>query len=731
MNGQRKIVYNFADFKLVPDERSLTRDGSAIPLPPRAFDVLVLLVKNAGELVRKDEILSEVWPDSFVEESNIQVQISFLRKALTGPRDLIETVRKIGYRFVAVVDVVDDRFTNDAERTSNVGESHAAAIRPQSIGRGETPRAKGAYFLMIFGVCAIGIVAFAAVSYSLRDQVPRFDTSSSTRTRITKLTETGKVLHVAVAPDGSRIGYVFHENGRSRIVVSDIETGVEKEIVEPSETILEQITFAPDGKSILYAQRRSTYFQATLFQLPVDGGIPKQIVSDVGTRPTFSPDGNSFAFLRFKRGHEHSDLVIAKLSGTEQTLLSSDSTLIAPAWRPDGRSLSFFKFEGQENDDNNGFRLWELNLVDGTEHLISERYWQFGNSPVCAEWLSSGSGLIFSGKDQPSASNQIWFFNASSGSLAKVTNDLNDYSEITITKDSKTIFALQEDTASGIWLATKRNNFEDARPITNGAHKEEGEFGLDWTNDDRLVFTARTSGIWNVWIMNPDGTNRKQLTQDLVEASAPSVSFNNQDILYVSAGEKGYIHVWKMGLDGTEPIRLTNGYVEDNPIVFPNGKYFVFNALSEDHKRSLQVMSIFGGEPRTIAEIQFISPPAVSPDGTSVAVLFRDEKEKANKYRVAFVDPEGAAPFRSIEGRMIRGISSFRWSPDGAALTFSDCKAQICNLWNLPINGSHPVQLTNFTSDSISGFGWSKDGEQIAVARTRKSKDVVRITDFQ
>ena len=93
-------VYEFGEFTLDVGERRLTKLGQAIALAPKAYDVLVALVRNGGRLVRKGELLAAVWPDSFVEEGILAVHISQLRKAL-GRGQYIETVARSGYRWVS------------------------------------------------------------------------------------------------------------------------------------------------------------------------------------------------------------------------------------------------------------------------------------------------------------------------------------------------------------------------------------------------------------------------------------------------------------------------------------------------------------------------------------------------------------------------------------------------------------------------------------------------------
>ncbi|MEN3330852.1 MAG: hypothetical protein V7641_217 [Blastocatellia bacterium] len=104
-------MYEFGTFRLSTAERMLLRAGEAVPLTPKVFDVLVLLVERCGHLFEREALLSAVWADSIVEEANLTVSISVLRKALgeqADGRPYIETVPKRGYRFVADVRVVED-----------------------------------------------------------------------------------------------------------------------------------------------------------------------------------------------------------------------------------------------------------------------------------------------------------------------------------------------------------------------------------------------------------------------------------------------------------------------------------------------------------------------------------------------------------------------------------------------------------------------------------------------
>ena len=127
MNNKPKHIYEFGPFRLDAGEHLLLRDGVAVPLTPKALDLLLVLVERHGHLQEKDELLRTVWPDTFVEESNLSSNISQLRKALgdgeNGQR-YIETAPKRGYRFVARVIIVGDERAGSRIHEDDGHDSH-------------------------------------------------------------------------------------------------------------------------------------------------------------------------------------------------------------------------------------------------------------------------------------------------------------------------------------------------------------------------------------------------------------------------------------------------------------------------------------------------------------------------------------------------------------------------------------------------------------------------------
>src|SRR6185436_5747196 len=104
MSDQESRFYEFCDFRLDSLKNLLFRNGTLVPLTQKAFQTLLILVQNSGEVVNKDELIARIWPDTVVEENNLAQRISQVRKALgetSKDHDYIVTVPGQGYCFVA------------------------------------------------------------------------------------------------------------------------------------------------------------------------------------------------------------------------------------------------------------------------------------------------------------------------------------------------------------------------------------------------------------------------------------------------------------------------------------------------------------------------------------------------------------------------------------------------------------------------------------------------------
>jgi len=167
-----KHFYQFGAFLLDPAERTLTRAGTPVPLTPKAFDTLLVLVRHSGHTVEKEELFKEVWPDTFVEDGNLAVKIFALRKALghtDGGGEYIETIPKRGYRFNAKVEVracATDGHPTIAAQTSV----------PALVGETRSSFVAGRIALLCLG--AVALVGATAWLYRARTRPPLSTTDS-------------------------------------------------------------------------------------------------------------------------------------------------------------------------------------------------------------------------------------------------------------------------------------------------------------------------------------------------------------------------------------------------------------------------------------------------------------------------------------------------------------------------------------------------------------------------
>lgn len=162
MDQDSKDLYEFSDFHLNIPERLLTQNGQRIPLPEKAFETLCVLVQEAGHLVSKKKLMSRVWPDTFVEENNLDKSVSLLRQILgerNGQEKFIETIRGHGYRFVAHVRCVAE----NAIAKKEIPDSAKIPVKESeqsSAGLSFSPTKQLTVFRMIrFALLLLGITA--------------------------------------------------------------------------------------------------------------------------------------------------------------------------------------------------------------------------------------------------------------------------------------------------------------------------------------------------------------------------------------------------------------------------------------------------------------------------------------------------------------------------------------------------------------------------------------------
>ena len=176
VEGQTTSFYEFGSFRIDRRERLLLHDSEPVPLPPKVYDTLLVLVMHSGHIVEKEELMKAIWPDTFVEEANLTVNVSALRKALgegESERPYIETVPRRGYRFVLPVTEVKNNSSDSSAELQikpplaigeqlNIDATKGESTYPTGVHALPRNRTWGLPVVAISLIIAFGVVAYYA-----------------------------------------------------------------------------------------------------------------------------------------------------------------------------------------------------------------------------------------------------------------------------------------------------------------------------------------------------------------------------------------------------------------------------------------------------------------------------------------------------------------------------------------------------------------------------------------
>jgi TolB-like protein/DNA-binding winged helix-turn-helix (wHTH) protein/Tfp pilus assembly protein PilF len=181
-DASSRRIYEFGDWRVDPDEHLLLRQGNPVPLTPKVFQTLVILVENAGRLVPKDEFMRRVWPDAFVEEAALAQNISLLRKTLATSATngaAIETVPKRGYRLLAAVRALEARdegasaASAPSVASATVSPRDETGIASQGIAATHPRRQTGTTLVIVYAGLALLLLALSMIYVRWRSHGPR------------------------------------------------------------------------------------------------------------------------------------------------------------------------------------------------------------------------------------------------------------------------------------------------------------------------------------------------------------------------------------------------------------------------------------------------------------------------------------------------------------------------------------------------------------------------------
>ena len=580
--------------------------------------------------------------------------------------------------------------------------STAVAAAPSAASRSKAP------VLAVMAVLAIAVIAAAV--YWLRPRGPEFNLD---KMKIEQVTTSGDSGMVTTSPDGRYIAYMRRNGGMESLWMRQVESGGNVQILPPDLVSFKGLRFSPDGAYLYFVRSdKGTANFNYLYQMPVLGGTPRQLVRDIDAAPAFSPDGKQIAYVRGDPTATRLFVLVANADGSAEKVLKAiddwASLLVPPAWSPDGKTVvvGFDTLKGKEIL----FFLTAISVADGSMRQLYRSDYDIGAST----WLPDGKGLLFIARDTQRAKKQLWFLSYPGGELRRFTNDLSRYGDVSLelTKDGTSLVAAQVNVDANVFLAPG-GDASRAKQITSG---EPNGFSVAWTPDGKLLTRNAADQLT---MMDASGQQSNVLDEGPVDSI--SVCGDGKNVLYTRT-KGAEFKIFRVGLDGSGATQLIDGALA--PSCSPNGKWFTYY-----YRRGIWRMPTEGGQGTMLVEnTGGPGNSAISPDGRFVA--YRVQEQDGNRYllKLAVIPADGGAILYKITSPF--GATRLRWAPDGKGLNYLLTRDGAQNLWVQPVDGSPARQVTRFPDSDIFDFAWSNDGKQLAVTRGSTRTDVVRISNF-
>jgi Tol biopolymer transport system component/DNA-binding winged helix-turn-helix (wHTH) protein len=720
--------FRFSDFELDGARRLLLNDGKPIPLKAKAFDLLSVLVEHRGEVLSKDELLELVWPGQFVEEGNLKVHISALRKALGERKDdhrFIVTVPGRGYSFVADLDNrTNGEIVVESRRHSHIVVEETFDDTVTEISIDPSPNAISVSgrqaFARRFWLPITGLLLASFGGYFIWQREAGSYTALSAPMQVKRLTTSGKASLAALSPDGKLFAYALGTTGHPMSLWVGHTAGGEPILLRPeSDVWYHSLSFAPDGTAVYYLISGSEYPTGALFRVPALGGVPERLRENILTHISFSPDAQQIAYVKNERGV--SSLMISDIRGAEihpiatQTVNSRflNSTV---AWSADGRTIAVAVARDESGDGD--CQIVTVNTADGQMETLGKG--SFSNV-LGLSWHKNGKGLIMSAIEPPQWDSQLFNVSFPEGDVRPLNPDLNGYTETLGASDNgQKVLALQKNTIANIWV-TPVNDLASARQVTFGSiNSRAGQHGLEWLPNGRILYTTFTDKSQSLWTMRSDGSDQTRLTPDGFLDQQPGVSVDGRTIVFTS-NRHGSAEIWRVDADGGNLRQLTTGGHNDMPTISPDGKWIVY-VSRRDGLATIWRVSSDGGDPLRLSE-QYAAWPRISPDGRFVASVVNT----GGKRQLALIPIEGGPPEQFLDVPKTANFSfGLKWSPDGNSLVYRDW---VEGYWTQPVAGGAAVRIKGLPNEKLFSFGWSHDAKLFAFSRGIETRDVVLFTN--
>ena len=701
--------YTFDRFRVDIAKRLLLRGGAPVPLTPKAFDILVLLLQRRDGVVEKDDILRDIWHGTVVEENNLARNISTLRKVLDdmpGENRYIATIPGRGYQFVGDVEEADAPHpTAPPHPNASVDQSPELAPPPQPSP--PLRQTTGSWMQYRALAMVLGLIAFAAVGYAIRANLRDPTEPSSPLHQIWQLTfASGLQGEPSWSPDGRMVAFSSDRSGNLDIWIQAVDGG---NPVQVTTSLAHdwQPDWSADGRRLVFRSERGS---GGLYVVPIFGGAEEQIAS-FGYHARWSPDGTQVLFQRSNfqgRALGAREIYTVALDGRPpRQMLSTflnEFGAFSTAWHPDSKRISVWGIHLNE-----GLTFWTVPLDGSGAPLKSElatvvrdrfaeasvRFSDADDLPLSFLWSPSGDALYFEGLSR--GVRNIWKVEVEASTLRwrmgphRLTTGADVNAGISLSRDGqKLAFAVRDDRIR-LWSfhvdAASGRVVDAGEPITAAAFDALSPvLSRDGT---QLIFGAERGGTQEIWRKSIiDGRETIVVPGDRYRRVSPVWSYDNSRVMYVRTSHDGHGDA-----TGSEIVTVPASGGQEQ-VLRPAAQLERLFDWSADGAWILGAARRRPGNP-----YELVLLPADATSGAERRVLASDLKSNLWKARlsadqrwVAFTAPTGpgtsaiyAVPMAGGDRVQITSGEFFddrpRWSPDGRIVYLLSSRSGFFNVW--------------------------------------------------
>lgn len=589
-------------------------------------------------------------------------------------------------------------------------------VTPEPENAGSTGRRYKNYRLGAIAAILIAMLTGAVYLWQSRSgiaQVAPFANSS-----VKQLTSVGNVNIAALSPDGKLFAYVKNEAGQKSLWLGFVEGGNHLQLRQAEAASYHKLAFSPDGGQLYFSLRSVKNPKSALFRMPASGGAQQKISDEISSF-ALSSDGSRLAFARRAVGEAKEVLYISKIDGTEKREVAAFPKTQAivsgsVSWSADGNRLAL----GIIGDDSNlEHDLVVVEISSGQTHLIDGKFLRDINNTV---WLADGSGLIVTAIAGNSWSSvpqfRLFHIALPDGEIYEMTTDRSGYgTSLGLSGASDLLLTVEHRQLNNIWIAPLED-LGAARQITFGSFgKYDGLWGMDFTPDGKLIYTNSDTQSQFISVMNASGEDARPLTAPGVVDSVLMVSGDGRHVVFHSNRGGGF-DIWRMDIDGSNLKQMTFGGKGFQPFISADSRWIYYKSWLNEIGE-LRRVSIDGGEPETLNDKE-TSWGGFSPDGRHFAAAYVTDKSRLAIFSAA--TNEVVRQFDLPETATLN--MGLRWTPDSRAVVFRD---SAFGYWKQPVEGGEPHRLENLPKEKFYNFAFSKDGKWFAFVRGQEIRDVV------